>query len=193
MEDRPIKETMSEPIPSTLLRSLCYRLLNLSLLLALSLVNALPATAAERVILKYKILRESISVEDLSALAREGEVSSSLNRYLKMANTQPEELQEALNEEIKVDAVSISKFLNSYPGEFLLDGASEVIHTPSKSASRQSLRGALVTSAVPDNNVRLIEVIENYPTREVDIEGDRLVELYNTLDNVLGKLSRLGL
>lgn len=77
------------------------------------------------------------------------------------------------------------------PGEFLLDRASEIVHTPSESASRQSLRGAMVSSAVPDGNVRIIEVLENYPTDEVYVEGDRLVELYNTIETVVGHLDNL--
>lgn len=154
-------------------------------------LTAIPAQAAEQVILKYSVLRESIPVADLSNLANKGEVSSSLENYLEMANKKPEDLQQVLNEEVDVDAVTLSKMLNSTPGEFLLDRAGEIVHTPSERASRESLRGALVTSAVEDDKIRLIEVLENYPTSEVHVEGDRLVELYNTLNGVVGKLSKL--
>jgi hypothetical protein len=152
---------------------------------------SVPAQAAEQVILKYSVLRESIPVADLSNLAYKGEVSSSLENYLEMANKKPEDLRQVLNEEVDVKAVTLSKMLNSYPGEFLLDRAGEIVHTPSQRASRESLRGALVTSAVEDDKIKLIEVLENYPTSEVHVEGDRLVELYNTLDGVVAKLSEI--
>ncbi len=45
-----------------------------------------PAQAAEQVILKYSILRESVSVEELSTLANTGEASKFLRNYLKLAN-----------------------------------------------------------------------------------------------------------
>jgi hypothetical protein len=153
--------------------------------------TSLPASAAEQIILSYSILRESISVSELRTLADTGETSSSLKNYLEKANTKPEELQQTLTKEIEVDPVRLSKILNSYPGELVLDLASEVIQTPSGRASRESLRGALVSSAIPDGNVRIIEVLENYPTNEVHVDGDRLVELYNTLNNVVGSVSQI--
>lgn len=155
------------------------------------LVYPAPTEAADFVILKYSVLRESVSVKELSLFAETGEMSSSLRSYLKMANQNPDEVRQALNDEVEVDPVTLSRILNSYPGEFLLDQVSEVIHTPSHTASRQSLRGALVTSALEDRNIRLIEVLENYPTPEVHLEGDRLLEVYNTLDGVMSKIPNL--
>jgi len=39
----------------------------------------------------------------------------------------------------------------------------------------------LVLSASSDNEITLLETIKNYPTTEVDVEGDRLVEAYGKL------------
>jgi hypothetical protein len=165
-----------------------------ALLVGMGLIlPAIPAKAAEQVILKYSVLQESISVSELSTFTSTGEMSPSLERYCEMANKEPEELRQILIQEVEVDPVLLSKILNSFPGEFLLDRASEIVHTPSESASRQSLRGALVNSALPDGNVRIIEILENYPTAEVHVEGDRLVELYNTINGVVGQLSYLKL
>jgi hypothetical protein len=147
--------------------------------------------AADTAIIKYGVFQESVSVPELSHFAETGELSSSLKAYLKMANKEPEQLRQALTEQVTVKAVTLSKFLNSFLGEMLLDQMSEVIHTPSQSASREALRGALVTSAVPDNNIKLIEVIENYPTSDVYVEGDRLAEAYRLLNRVLGKIPQL--
>lgn len=145
------------------------------------LSNALPVRAAEKVVLKYSILQESVSVEELGVLARTGEPSSALKSYLDLAKKNPQDLQTALNLPVPVDPVFLSKMLNSYPGEFVLDLFSEVIHTPSGRASRESLRGALVSSALEDRNVRAIEVLENYPTPEIYVNGDRLMEVYQHL------------
>ena len=83
----------------------------ISLGLIISLLGVFSATiptqAAEQVILKYSILRESISVKELSTLANTGEVSSSLNAYLKLANKQPEELRGLLNNNVDVDPVTV--------------------------------------------------------------------------------------
>jgi hypothetical protein len=170
--------------------------LNLNFLIAccaLGGLSAVPVQAAEQVILKYSILRESVSVSELGALAETGEVSSSLESYLKLAQKKPEDLQKILSQKVEVNPVLLSQLLNSSPGEFLLDRVSEVIHTPSERANRQALRGALVSSALPDGNIRLIEVLENYPTAEVHVEGDRLAEIYGQFKKLLGSLPRLPL
>ncbi|ACB50769.1 unknown [Crocosphaera subtropica ATCC 51142] len=150
-----------------------------------------PAQAAERVILKYSILRESVSVEELSHLANTGEASRSLRSYLKLANKEPEELRTLLNNNVDVDPVFLSKALNSFAGGIVLDPIGEVIHTPSKRANRESLRGALVTSALSDKNIRLIEIFENYPTEEIHVDGDRLAEIYQSIEGFVSKVPRL--
>jgi Alpha/beta hydrolase of unknown function (DUF1400) len=165
-----------------------FRVLLISLTISWARENA---KAAEYVVLKYSILHESISVSELSDFAKTGEPSRSLRAYLRMANKEPDELRTALTKEVKVNPTVASKVLNSLPGEFLLDGLSDIIRTPSGKASRQSLRAALVKSALPDGDIKLIEVLENYPTSEVHIEGDRLVEVYNQINGVLGNLSQV--
>ncbi|MGK7941912.1 MAG: alpha/beta hydrolase [Crocosphaera sp.] len=155
------------------------------------LSSQVPAKAAETVILKYSILRESVSVKELSTLANTGEASSSLKAYLKLANKKPEELRTLLNNNVDVDPVFLSKVLNSFAGGIVLDPVGEVIHTPSKRANRESLRGALVTSALSDKNIRLIEIFENYPTQEIHVDGDRLAEIYQSIEGFVKKVPRL--
>ena len=141
------------------------------------------ALCAQEVVLKYSIWRETVPVEELRVLVDSGQASPRLERYLELINRQPQDLQKILNYPVPVEAVSLSKFLNSFVGELILDKVSEVVHTPQVEASRESLRGALVTAALKDgnNNVRLIEVLEAYPTPSVEVEGDRLAEVYRFL------------
>lgn len=151
----------------------------------------LPSAAAERVILKYSILRAPLSVAELDTLAKTGEASPALKSYLALVNKKPEELQRVLAYKVSVDPVFLSKMLNSFPGEFMLEQIGTAIHTPSQRADKQALRGAIVTSAISDGNLSLIEVLQNYPTEEVHVEGDRLVELYTQLKGMVDGLSRL--
>lgn len=146
------------------------------------------AEASESVVLRYSIFQQSLSVSELSTLARTGELSSSLRAYLERANRSSDELRQVLTQEIPVDPILLSQILNSSPGEFLLDGVSQVIRTPSGTASRQSLRAALVGSALSDGEIQLIEVLENYPTQEVYVDGDRLDQIYNQINQVVGSL-----
>jgi len=143
------------------------------------------AEAAERVVLKYRIFRESVSVPELTTFAQTGELSPSLRSYMDLTKQDPQKIRRSLNQPIKVNPLLLYQVLNSPFGETLLDQVSQVVHTPSNGASRQALRGAIVSSALPDGNVTLMETLQNYPTQEVYLEGDRLAELY-------GQMSRLA-
>ena len=155
------------------------------------LLFCIKAEAAERVVLKYSILRESVSVPELTALAQTGEVSSDLQAYLNMAGKSPDELRQALRQQVKVNPILLYQVLKSPVGEALLDRVAYVIHTPDEQANRQSLRSALVSSALKDSNITLIEVLENYPTPEVEVEGDRIASVYRQLKKLEERLPKI--
>ena len=142
------------------------------------------AIAAERVILSYRVFEANLSVSELTDLAETGTVSPGLRAHLRLANRDPEEIRETLNQEATVNPQFLDRALNSSPGEVALDRLGEAIHTPSRRANRQALRAALVMSAQDDGQVSLIEVIQNYPTEEVHVDGDRLVAAYNQIQNL---------
>ncbi|MBD1931026.1 alpha/beta hydrolase [Funiculus sociatus] len=152
---------------------------------------ATPADAAESVVLKYSILRESISVPELTTFVETGELSPALRAYLAMAGKNPEELRKVLTQEIKVNALFLDKVLNNPLGEIALTQVSDVIHTGS-GANVQALRGALMSSALPNNKITLIEVLQNYPTPEVHVEGDRLADVYKQVRRLAEGLPNLG-
>jgi hypothetical protein len=166
-----------------------YPTLTVSLLILITLICAPnQVKASESVVLKYGFLRESISVPELSTFANTGEMSSSLRAYLNLANQNPDLVRNVLTKEIPINGVLLSQILNSKPGEIFLDLVATYIQTPTGKASRESLRGAFITSALPDNNIRLIEILENYPTPEIHVEGDRLVELYTSIQKVIQQI-----
>lgn len=147
--------------------------------------------AADSVVLRYSFLRQTVSVSELATFAETGELSSSLRAYLRMANREPEELRKVLTQEVQVNPVLLYRVLNSLPGELLLDQVSQVIHTPTNRANRESLRSALVSSALSDGNITLIETLQNYPTPEVHVDGNRLVEVVRRINRVLGPLPNI--
>jgi hypothetical protein len=159
----------------------------LTLMLSIGVSVPLWATgviAAEQVVLKYSILRQSVSVAELTTLAETGETSRSLRRYLRLAGKQPEEVRQTLTEEAEVNVILVDRGLNNPVGDRVLDQIGEAIYPPSGEASREALRSALVLSASDDNRISLIEVIQNYPTDEVVVDGDRLVAAYGQLQAI---------
>lgn len=149
------------------------------------------AIAADQVVLKYRILRKSISVEELSAFAETGELSKSLRINLALARQDPKAVRRYLNQPVKVNVILLDRLLNSPVGNLILNEVTEVVHTPSGKADRQALRSALVISASRDSNISLIEIIQNYPTQVVQVEGDRLESAYRQLRRLGGRLQDL--
>ncbi|MBW4686288.1 MAG: alpha/beta hydrolase [Komarekiella atlantica HA4396-MV6] len=160
-------------------------------LTACLLTFSAPAFAAERVVLKYGIFRESLAVEELSTFAQTGELSRSLRINLALARQNPRTIRQYLTQPVKVNPVFLDRVLNSPVGNVILDQISEVIHTPSRRADRQAIRAALVLSANQDGQVSLIEIIENYPTTEVEVDGDRLESAYRQLRRLQTSLENL--
>lgn len=148
-----------------------------------------PALAAERVLLKYRGFSRTVAVDDLTTLSESGETSDSLSSLLNAAGQPPEELRTLLNNSVPASPVLLDKALNSWPGEWMLDQLGEAIHSPSGGASRQALRSAIVLSATDDNQVTVLEILENYPTPEVVLEGDRIHSAYNRFAEFLAPLS----
>ena len=170
-----------------LLPELFRRALTLTATLAIAL-SSNSALAAQKVVLKYRIFRQSISVEELSSFAQTGELSTSLRVNLALARQKPSLVRQYLTEPVPVNLVLLDRLLNSQAGNFLLDEISQAIHSPSRQADRQALRSALILSASSEQNISLIEVIQNYPTQEVQIEGDRLENIYQQLRRLQGIL-----
>lgn len=140
--------------------------------------------AAEKVVLRYGIFQESISVAELSSFAETGDPSPTLAAYMKLANKKPDDIRDALTKPVKISAIVLDRALNNVVGEKVLDEVGKTVHTSANTANRQALRSTLVLSASDDGKLSLIEAIQKYPTPEVDVELDRLVDTAQKLSNL---------
>src|SRR5579883_2220000 len=156
-----------------------------------TVVCSTSAHAAEKVVLKYGILQESLSVAELSTFAETGEASPALASYIKLAGKKPDEVRDALNKQVKVSPVVLDQALNSPVGEAILDEMGKTVHTATDTANRQALRSALVLSASDDGKISLIEAIQKYPTPAVEVEGDRLVNTALKLSELEGGIRKI--
>lgn len=139
------------------------------------------AVASEKVVLKYSVIRMTLPVSELEVFAETGKMSPALEMLLGQAKKDPEVVRRTLTRPVKVSQRLLERTLNSKLGEMVLDEVGQVIQTPSGTANQEALRKALVLSVSSDNQITLLETIKNYPTSEVYVEGDRLVEAYGKL------------
>lgn len=157
--------------------------------LGLSTLGVNPASAAEQVRLNYRGFSRSVPVALLEVLADTGETSGVLRGVLNQGGQDGGELRALLTRQLPVDPVVLDRSLNSRPGEWMLDYLGQSIHTGTGTANRQALRSALVVSASNDKQITLLEVLQNYPTAEVVLEGDNIQAAYNRLASFLRPLS----
>lgn len=152
------------------------------------LLFSTPALAAERVVLKYSFLRESIPVQELSTFGQTGKLSNRLLILITLSRQDPDIIRQYLTTPVRINPVVLDKVLNSEIGIATLDRLSEVVHAPSQRGDRQALRSAFVLSASEDEQITLLEIIQNYPTADVEIEGDRLEDAYRKLRDLQASL-----
>jgi Alpha/beta hydrolase of unknown function (DUF1400) len=162
-------------------------------LLALGIVTGITsfstaAFAAKQVVLKYRIFRESVSVSELTTFAETGQTSSNLQTYLRMSGQKPEAVRQSLTRQVRINPILLDRVLNSPIGNTLLDPLAQAIQTPANVENRKALRAALVLSASGDGKFSLLEVVQNYPTQEVLLDGDRIEDAYRRLSELADRL-----
>lgn len=150
-----------------------------------------PATAAERVVLRYRIFQKSVSIPELATFAQTGTLSPELRTFINMSGKNPDDVRQALMQEVKVNPVILYQALNTRLGTALLDRISQAIHAPGGGTSRDALRSALINSALPDGKITLIEALQNYPSPDVDVDGDALVSIYQQLAKLAQRLPKI--
>lgn len=161
------------------------RLLAMGLGCSLGLTTGIAgAIAAEEVRLSFGPLAMGIPVADLAVLAATGEAPEDLDRLLAVSDQDPATWQRILNHSLEINPLLLDVALNSGPGESVLDRLGEAIHPPSKQASRQALRAALMAAA-HDGEMTLLEIVQAYPNPQVVVNGDRLAEGYGQLMEAL--------
>ena len=138
--------------------------------------------AAEKIIFTYGAITESVSLKELQDFAYQGKTSASLDFLLNYSKQNPLLMRRILKQEFPADTKLIYKLFNTVPGESLLSQTGNVVSSKSKRADVTALRGTLIASASNDNMISLIELLENYPTQQVYINGKVLAKIRQKLN-----------
>ncbi|RMF25142.1 MAG: alpha/beta hydrolase [Cyanobacteria bacterium J083] len=162
-------------------------LLGVSAGISLSATNAM---AAEEIIFTYGALAQEVAVKDLETFAETGKMSPAIKYLAKLSRQEPETLRAGLTEELEVGVVFLSDVLNSLPGEYLLFQTGQIIHTKSYRANIQSLRAAVVLSASDDDRISLLEVFQNFPTRQMYIDSAQLLETSKDVQKLIDRVGK---
>jgi hypothetical protein len=146
--------------------------------------------ASEKIIFNYGGASESVDLSELQTFAETGEISSSLDFLLDFSQQNPFVIRWILTQEFPANTKLIYDLLNTAPGEYVLSQTSTVVSSKSERANVKALRGALVTSASDDNLISLIELLENYPTQEVYVNGKILAKARRNLSQFIEQTNK---
>lgn len=186
------------PFSMSSLYRTAYRTVGVAIASAVLLMHTPAAEAAEKVVVRYGILRQSLSVAELVNFAEKGEMSRKVERYLNMSKSDPAEIRQVLTKPIDISGGTVSTALNNPLGDRMLDELGRMIQTPENEGkgNRDALRTAVVQSAAKDNQVSILEIIQNYPADEIHLDAKRIIKTYNTLAKyqkpIEGILNTLG-
>lgn len=136
----------------------------------------------KQVVLIYGPLRPSFSVADIATFAETGIVPSSWQFYLDLSGVEPDVLRQGLTQSVQIDVELADRMLNSTLGHQLLDQLGQMLHPPSRHASAEALRAALVLAASDDQHISLLEFFQLYPAQELHIEVQQLINLIENLE-----------
>lgn len=136
---------------------------------AASLMPAVPAAAAQRLMFTYGPIEIPLTTEQLETFAETGVLPNAWRFYFNIAKLDPEVVRPVISEEFPVSLKFLDRALNSLPGEYVLFRLGDIISTPSGRANIQALRAALVLSVVEDGRISLLEFVKNYPTADIRI------------------------
>lgn len=149
------------------------------------------ADAAERVYLSYDILERSISVDSLSAYAKQGRIENDLAPYLQYAKPEQQaQLRNLLLRRLDVGPVPISQFLYTPQAEILLQRLGEVIKTDSGQTGSRAIRAALILASADPDGLTLLNVLRKFPTPGVRIDLARGLEIANELSTVFDRTEK---
>ncbi|MBO3457323.1 alpha/beta hydrolase [Aetokthonos hydrillicola Thurmond2011] len=145
------------------------------------LLTSTSANAADTVILKYGNFQKPVSLKELSQFVDTGKTTPPIKAYLQAANQEPALARKALKAGIKADPAFLNSLLSGWAGPILVDQIGEVVHSPGKQLDQQALHSALAGSIKQSGEVTLLGAIRNYPGASVEINGDRLIAVYERL------------
>lgn len=148
------------------------------------------ASSSEQVIFTYGGLTQSVSLEELQNFADTGEVSPALDTLLKHGKQNPFIMRWILKQEFPADTKLISDLFNTAPGEYILSQTSNVVSAKTERANVKALRGALISSASDNNRVSLMELLANYPTPDVYVNGKLLARVRGSFNQLVEETSR---
>ncbi len=148
--------------------------------------------AAERFSFRYGPLGGSLPISSLEAFAVDGTIDSHIDGYLRYLDAETlVQVRDALSSPYLVDPVVFSQMLYTPMGEQLLQSTGLTIQTGAGLNGRFALRSALIEAAAHPKGLSLIEILRSFPTREINLNLNRVLTVKRDVERSVRQTSDL--
>lgn len=149
------------------------------------------AIAAEKIVLKYGPLAQSIKVSDLENFVKTGQTTPTLATMLRVSKQSADMVRGLMSLELGVNVLTLDRVLNSKAGENALFELGKTMRTRSRFESDKALRAALILSSADNGKLSLLEILQKYPTSEINLEVGNIGRTVERLKGLTGNLQDL--
>ncbi|MEH2301096.1 MAG: alpha/beta hydrolase [Nostoc sp.] len=127
------------------------------------------AIAADTVVVRLGLFTESISLTELQKAAKTGELSGSLQPYVKKLSEQQRRFfLGALGMNVPMSVVTVNKLVNTQIGTTILNDFATALARKDK-AGVQALRAGLVLGSTAPQGLSILSFIAAYPSKRLEI------------------------
>lgn len=152
----------------------------LLLLIVDGILFSYPSLAAEKIVVRYGILEQSLPIIDLQNYAEKKVISSSLRDFLRFLDAEEQgKVQEAFQVKLFLDIVALDKLLDTEVGQKFLSTIAPMI-SRRDDAGTIALRAAIILGSKSSDGLGIISFLEAYPSKRIVIN---LPEALDVLSN----------
>ena len=152
-----------------------------SLITGLVVSSGSVTVAAERIVFRFGELARDVSVPELRQFSETGAVAPELQPILqRLKPAEQLALRRVLSQPLPVDEVSVSNLLSTPLGRRSLQQLVKLLDQPA-SVAEPALSSALVLGAAKLGGLRLINVLEAYPTQRLPVNVAAVLSLEQSL------------
>jgi predicted dienelactone hydrolase len=162
-----------------------------SLVACLAVATGTAASAAEKIVFRFGELSRDVSVPSLVDFSESGTVKPDLAGYLRLLKPADREgLRSVLHQTFPVTPVMVSNFLRTALGQSTLQQLTKVIDQPDQVA-RPALSSALILGAAQQGDLRLVDVLQAYPTQRLPVNVAAVLALKRNLQQQFNLQNKL--
>jgi predicted dienelactone hydrolase len=149
------------------------------------LMRSPPVMAAEKVSFWYGALEFSIPLDSLETYAKTGEIDDSLATYDQYLGDQKlAKLRSNLTHPIDLDAVTVSRWLNTSLGENILKSLGQIIKPSVGQNGFYALRSALISAADSPDKLTLLNILRQFPAETIQVDAKSVLKLASTFEQL---------